>query len=459
MSRVLPRRRARGRESLARDGRPGHRPAFVETDDDELTGAPRSRPGSTAAPREPSRPPVATGRVGTETQRSAAAATARSVTAHPSAVPGAATSGPAAPAEMPTRVEVATPEAVDPDLPVLSAATELSEQTRRRPRGFAERHRDLLTGAWVAVVAAGLALLVLALVGTGPSWFDDAGSVVVLGAFTWALAVRTGGRPAIFAGVAVLAGCGVLLSEQPYLRTGAAVMTCGISATLAMVATVPSTRFVRVVQECLLAVVLASVGALATLGFAPTISLVRFEYATLGLSLLAGFGVVYRLGAGFHGLGRRGVVSVLVGGGVLLGTLVYAEVLRRYGPPGLVDGLLDVVRWSRDHLGAFPRPIEAVLGIPALAWGVHLRARRRQGWWVCAFGTAGTAAVASSLLNPAITLRECGLSVFYGLVVGLVIGWVVIRVDLALSGSAAGGRRSEEHAAARPEPPRTASLL
>src|SRR3954452_12070226 len=41
--------------------------------------------------------------------------------------------------------------------------------------------------------------------------------------------------------------------------------------------------------------------------------------------------------------------------------------------------------WSRNHLGAFPRPIEAVLGVPALAWGCHMRARRRQGWWLCAF--------------------------------------------------------------------------
>jgi undecaprenyl-diphosphatase len=78
------------------------------------------------------------------------------------------------------------------------------------------------------------------------------------------------------------------------------------------------------------------------------------------------------------------------------------------------------VRWSRDHLGAFPRPIETVLGVPALAWGCHMRARRRQGWWLCAFGVAATAPVASALVNPAISLVECGLSVLYGLVIGLV---------------------------------------
>ena len=90
-------------------------------------------------------------------------------------------------------------------------------------------------------------------------------------------------------------------------------------------------------------------------------------------------------------------------------TLLYAELLRRYGTPELVDRLLDGVRWSRDNLGAFPRPIEAVLGVPALAWGCHMRARRRQGWWVCAFGVAATAPVANALVNPAISLLECGL--------------------------------------------------
>lgn len=364
------------------------------------------------------------------------------------------------PHEAPTTVQVATPEAPDPDLPALSAATEIS----RTSRGFAERHRLMLASVWLAVVAGGVVALVLALLDTGSAYLDEVGATVVLTAYTWALAARTGGRPIVFAAVALLASVGVLISEQAYLRTGAAVMTCCIAAVLALVATVPALTYLRAVRESLVAVLIASVGALATLGFAPTVSLVRFEYATLALSLIGAFIVVYRLGAGLHGLGRRGVVVVAVGGGVLVMTLLYAEALRQWGPPELVDGLLDAVRWCRDHLGAFPRPIVAVLGIPALAWGVHMRARRRQGWWVCAFGVAGTAAVANSLLNPAITLRECGLSVLFGLLVGLAIGWVVIRAEVALSSGSGsrgprGGRRSDERAAARPEPPRTASLI
>jgi hypothetical protein len=318
----------------------------------------------------------------------------------------------------------------------------------------------LLVALWVLVVAGGLAALVAAMVPRGPNWLDGAGAVAVVTAYSWALAARTGGRPVVFGGQALALGLLVLLLDQDYLRTGAAVMTCVVSAVLGVMATTPAVRFTRAARECVVAVIVAGIGAMATIGFDPVVSVVRFEYVTLGLAMVGAFGVVYRLGAGLHGLGRRGLVVVAICGVLLAVTLLYAEMLRRYGSQDLVDHLLGGVRWSRNHLGAFPRPIEAVLGVPALAWGCHMRARRRQGWWLCAFGVAATAPVASALVNPAISLRECGLSVLYGLVVGLVIGYAVVRTDLALTGSRGqGGRRLEEAAAVRPEPPRTAALL
>ena len=318
----------------------------------------------------------------------------------------------------------------------------------------------LLVAVWLLVVAAGLAALVAALVPRGPSWLDGAGAVAVVTAYAWALAARTGGRPLVFGGLTLAIGVLVLLLDQDYLRTGAAVMTCVVAAVLAVMATTPAVRFARAARECVVATVVAGIGAMATIGFDPVVSVVRFEYVTLGLAIVGAFGVVYRLGAGLHGLGRRGLVVVAICGVLLAVTLLYAEMLRRYGSPDLVDHLLSGVRWCRDHLGAFPRPIETVLGVPALVWGCHMRARRRQGWWLCAFGVAATAPVANALVNPAISLLECGLSVLYGLVVGLVIAYVVVRVDLALTGSRGqGGRRLEEAGAVRPEPPRTAALL
>ena len=318
----------------------------------------------------------------------------------------------------------------------------------------------LLVGLWLLLVAGATAALVCALVPVGPSWLDGVGATVVVTAYAWALAARTGGRPVVFGALALVLGVLVLVLDQDYLRTGAAVMTCVVSAVLGVMATTPAVRFTRAARECVVALLVAAIGAMATIGFDPVVSVVRFEYTTLGLALVLAFAVVHRLGAGLHGLGRRGLVAVLLGALVLAITLLYAETLRRYGTQGLVDNLLDSVRWSRDHLGAFPRPIETVLGVPALVWGCHMRARRRQGWWLCAFGVAATTPVANALVNPAISLVECGLSVLYGLVVGLVIGYAVIRIDLALIGSrGSGGRRLEEAGAVRPEPARTSALL
>ena len=313
---------------------------------------------------------------------------------------------------------------------------------------------------WCVFVLAGLGMLVAAMIPVGPDRLAGVGAVTIASTYSWALAARTGGRPVVFGSLALALGVVVLFTDDDSLRTGAAVMTCVVTAVLAVMATVPAVRFVHAVRESLVAVVLAGIGALATVGFEPAITLARFEYATLGLALAGSFAVVYRLGAGFHGLGRRGLVTVLVGGALLAALLAYAEVLRRYGTPGLVTSLLDGVVWSRENLGAFPRPIMAVIGIPALAWGCHMRARRRQGWWVCAFGVTASTPVANALVNPAISLTEATLSVVYGAVVGLMIGFVLIRLDMAFTGPR--GRRSrpaEEAAAARPEPSRTSPLL
>ncbi|MEO9322290.1 hypothetical protein ABFT23_02300 [Nocardioides sp. C4-1] len=358
------------------------------------------------------------------------------------------------------------------ELPVLEpdADPEPSERgpERRTPTdrlvAFGETRVPLV--GWLVIVVASVAALVCAMVPVGPDWLGDAGSVAVVSAFSWALAARTGGRPLIFGTVALLLGVGVVVSDETSLRTGAAVMTAVVAAVLGVMATVPAVTFWRAARECVVALLIAGVGALATLGFEPTVTVTRFEYTTFGLALAAAFAVVYRLGAGLHGLGRRGVVIVVIGGLLLAGTLLYAELLRRYGTPELVTSLLDGVGWSREHLGAFPRPIESVLGVPALAYGCHMRARRRQGWWVCAFGAAATSAVANSLANPAIARSESVLSVVYGLGVGLVIGFVIIRLDLFFTSSGptkgSRGRRSrddEQAAAIRPEPARWKALL
>ena len=335
---------------------------------------------------------------------------------------------------------------------------------RARPAPGRQRDRTVVSRAlvalWLVLVVLGAAALVAAMRSAGPAWLGEAGAVAVTSAYTWGLAARTGGRPVVFGGLALVLGVLVVVLDQDVLRTGAAVLTTVLTAVLAVMVTVPAVHFLGAAREVLVAFVVSAVGGLATLGWEPVLSLSRFQYTALGLAFVAALVMVYRLGAGFHGLGTRGIV-IVAAGTLLLGlTLGYAELLRRYGTPGAVDWALECVRWSHRHLGAFPRPIQALLGIPALAWGTHMRARRRQGWWVCAFGVAATAPVAYVLLDPERTLTEVGLANLYALVVGLALGFVVIRADLALTGTR--GRRVREHeeaTAVRPEPRRTEPLL
>jgi hypothetical protein len=317
---------------------------------------------------------------------------------------------------------------------------------------------------WLLVVLVAAAALVAALLGTVDPWVGDAGSVALTAAYTWGLAARTGGRPVVFTLLALVLGGVVIGLDDDSLRSGAAVGTAVVTAVFAVMVTVPAVHVLGAVRENVVALLVASAGALATVGWSPVVDLDRFHYTVLALSLVASFLTVFRLGAGWHGLGTRGVLTVVAGSVMLALTLGYAELLQRYGTPGLVETLDDAVRWSHHHLGAFPRPIVALLGVPALTWGTHMRARRRQGWWVCAFGVALTGPVAYALVDPHRSVREVALSVGYGALIGLVIGYLLIRIDLRLTGPRLTGPRGrrlaerEEATAVRPEPGRTHAL-
>jgi hypothetical protein len=303
-------------------------------------------------------------------------------------------------------------------------------------------------------------MLALATARVGPQWFDQGGAVLVATIYTAALAIRTGGRPVVFGGLALVLGVVTVTTSYDQLRAGAAVLTAVCSAVLAVMATVPAQRFKQAVREVLVAITISGIGALAVVGFRPVVALDRFDYLSLALGFGLVFALVFRLGAGWHGLGRRGLAVVLVGSASLGVSLLYAEMLRRYGSASFIDSVFDAVRWTRSHLGAVPRPIMVLVGFPALLWGCHMRARRRQGWWVCAFGVAATVSVTGSLTNPATSLVEAVLIIAYSLPLGLVLGYGVIRLDLMLTGSRGSrARREEEASALRPEPGRFEALL
>lgn len=368
------------------------------------------------------------------------------------------------PAHQPTEQPVEQPPQRPAEQPAGRSAAEAAEATEQ-PTGSpatttSRRARHALgVTAWLLVVLGAAATLVASLAGYVDDRLADVGAVAASTAYAWGFAARTGGRPVVFSVLTLVLGVVVVAVDDDTLRSGAAVVTAVLTAIFAVMATVPAVNLLGAIRENVVALLLASVGAMATLAWSPVVDLHRFEYTVLGLSLLGAFLSVYRLGAGLHGLGTRGVLTV-VGGGIMLAlTLGYAELLQRYGSHDVVASLDDAVRWSHHHLGAFPRPIIAFLGIPALTWGTHMRARRRQGWWVCAFGVALTAPVAYSLVDPGRSVVSVVLATAYGAVIGLVLGFLLIRVDLALTGPR--GRRlatSEQAPAVRPEPGRTHPL-
>ncbi|BBH17455.1 hypothetical protein Back2_17420 [Nocardioides baekrokdamisoli] len=317
---------------------------------------------------------------------------------------------------------------------------------------------------WWSVFGVGIGLMALGMV--TPRVVAEFGGACVGLAFTWALAARTGGPKLLVSGLAAAVGLVAIASDLDALRTGASITTAVIASILGIVVTRPATNLFGALKETLLALVVPLIGGFAALAFAPRYeSFAQYKWGVGGIAAVGLFWLVFRLGAGLHGLGRRGVVIVIGGAFALAMVLAYAEFLRTYGSHDVVNWMQVRTQWMRAHLGAYPRPMMALIGIPALMLGVHMRSRRGQGWWVSAYGVAATATLAATINNPDVGLRESGLELVYSLVVGVLIGVLLIRVDLVLSsvGRRSSGRRvadvDPEAAGVRTEPARTQPLL
>ncbi|MGF9753684.1 hypothetical protein AAII07_00645 [Microvirga sp. 0TCS3.31] len=453
-----PRGSSRGKRAAERPPsrlrlkRKAHPPEAAPPEQDE-TAAPTSAAAPAPAPDATTRTPVT--EPAREPTTALPAEPTTETTADRATGPASASAASSRPPEEPDQAEhVARTERTEPD-----------DTTPDGPR------RSLLA-FWFGVLLLGAAALgwsalsgslsdvpAVGDTGTAPAWLDGVGAAAVVTALSWLLATRTAGRALVSAGLALVLAVASLLVGGRVLPTGAAVMTCVVGSVYAVMVTVPAVTGWKAMREALIAALVSAVAAFAAVGFEPTVAIERFEIVTLLLALVLVLAIVYRLGAGLHGLGRRGMIVVAIGLGVLVATLAYAELLRRYGAQSFVSSVLDFADWTSARIGAFPRPLVVLLGIPALVWGTHVRARRRQGWWFCAFGVAATVPLATGLVSPDTSYLEAGLRAAYSLVLGLLIGWLVIRADLALTGpKGRGGRRAEEAGPHRPEPRRFAEL-
>ncbi|MFL6062515.1 MAG: hypothetical protein ACJ72E_14880 [Marmoricola sp.] len=315
----------------------------------------------------------------------------------------------------------------------------------------------------MVLVLVGAATVVAARVAPSlPDVVRGIGAVLISGAFSWSLAVRTGGRPYWAISLTGVLGIAAVATEWQPLQAGAAVGTGVVAATLAVMLTTPAATYGRAIREALIATAVGAIGALGVVGFAgdhPDVDVSRFQYVVLGLALAGAFSLVYRLGAGLHGLGRRGYV--IAGGAVLMLViaLAYSEAISQYGSRDIISAGDDLRSSVRSHLGAVPHPIVALLGYPALLWGVFMRARRRQGWWVSAFGVAATAPTATRLVAADHGFTSVALGALYSFAIGIAVGYLVVRIEQSLTGThGRRARRDEEAVAHRPEPRRRAPL-
>ena len=268
------------------------------------------------------------------------------------------------------------------------------------------------------------------------------------------LAGRAGGRPLVCGILAAVVGAAAVATGWETLLAGAALALGVLAACLAVLGTVPASGFLVAIREVLLAQAMGGIGALGVAGLGASVDTTDFGYAVLALGLGSCFALVYRLGGGLHALGRRGLL-LAVGALVLLVVgLAYSAALGRWGAPALIEHIDSSQAWARDHLGAVPHAIVVLLGVPALAWGVSMRDRRRQGWWVCAFGAAATATATTRLLDVTPISWSIGLAAVYSIALGLVVGYVVLRLERLLFGSRGRRARQQEQIDHRPEPPR-----
>ncbi|MBA2772834.1 MAG: hypothetical protein H0U36_02135 [Nocardioidaceae bacterium] len=279
---------------------------------------------------------------------------------------------------------------------------------------------------------------------------------------TWAgvvvLARRAGGRFVVIGLFAAVVLALVVAFPEEWALAGAAVTAACVYGVLGMLLTRPAGGL-RVLVELVVCVLVGVAGALVVSGYDVGLRPFRFRMLVLAMVFVAAFVLAWRLGHGVGSLGRRGLVLIIGGGLLVVASVAYTQAIREWGSPELVQGLVDAKTWVSTNLGAVPRPIEALVAFPALVWGVVVRSRRRQGWWMCALGSLGAAGVATSLVQPRISLAEGLTATGYDAFVGAVVGLLVVSIDRLLTRT--GGRRAQTSTAAlaRPEPPRFAPLL
>ncbi|AXT86365.1 hypothetical protein C6I20_15070 [Aeromicrobium sp. A1-2] len=306
--------------------------------------------------------------------------------------------------------------------------------------------------AWL-LGTAGAATSVVA-VGT-PNWVERPSAALLMIVFAVGLTHRGGGHMRIWFPMTAVLGVLAVVLEANVLLAASAAVTAVLAAVWAVLVTRPAETLVRAIGEYVLALVVALSGTVGVAAWNAPVNYQRFNLIVLTVSLGFAITLVWNLGAGLHGLGRQNLAILLGVAALVVMVLAYSSFVRTHGSQSVVQGLSDLVIWTRQTFQGVPRPVEVFIGFPALLVGVSLRSKRREGWWVLVFAVIGTAVLTTSLVTPGAFPTYIGLSTLYSSIRGLLVGLALRRQFMKERSSRASRAVAP---VARVEPPRFAPL-
>jgi len=288
-----------------------------------------------------------------------------------------------------------------------------------------------------------------------PSWLWRPSAALLMVTFAVVLTHRTGGHMRIWVSLTALLGVTALASGMSALLAAAAGVTAVLSAVLAVLFTRPAQTLPQVLREYVVMLVLTLSGAAGVAAWNATVDVRTFGLLVMAVSVTLALSIVWQLGSGLHGLGRSHLKLLVIVAVVAVGLFFYGSFVRESGSPELQDLLDDTIVWLRQNVGGVPRPYEFLIGFPALIVGTSMRARYREGWWVCVFSVVGTVIVVVSLIDPRAYPSYFALSTLYSALIGLAIGLTVRLVFLTPRGRRAARAVQQSM---RSEPKRTEPL-
>ena len=305
---------------------------------------------------------------------------------------------------------------------------------------------------WVAGTAgAGTSIIAL----DTPDWIERPSAALLMVVFAIGLTHRGGGHMRIWLPMTAALGAAAVVLETNVLLASAAAVTAVLASVWAVLVTRPVTSIVGAIREYALALLVALSGTLGVAAWNAPVNYQRFNLIVLTVSLGLAITLVWNLGAGLHGLGRQNLAILLGVAGLVMLVIAYSSFVRTHGSQALVEAFTDLVINTRETFHGVPRPIEVLIGFPALIVGVSLRSKRREGWWILVFAVIGTAVLTTSLVSPGAYPKYIGLSTLYSAVLGLIVGLVLRRQFMKEPSSRAARAIAP---VVRVEPPRFAAL-